>query len=213
MAADPYLDPASGVLTNKLGISDAGSLQLAEYALAHKAAPEALKYADGVAELDEAALKKIHQILFGDVYEWAGEVRKTPLAKGNTVFAPIRALHGYADREILPRFKEQATKAGSDTSQFVAALSEAWGELNALHSFREGNGRTTQIFVTALAHRYGRDIDWRKVAREDELTAAAAAMKLDYSGYSKLLTGAVREWDRSTIPSMFWPESDKGKPS
>lgn len=208
MAADPYIDPASGILANKLGITDPGELQEVEYALAQKAAPEALKFADGAPDLDEAVLKRIHHILFKDVYEWAGETRKVALAKGKTVFAPVRALHGYADREILPRFRQAAEQAGDDV-QLSDALSEAWGELNALHPFREGNGRTTQVFVTALAHRYDRDIDWRKISRTDELAAAEAAMRFDYGGYTKLLTGAMRSWARGQAPKMLWPESGK----
>lgn len=209
MDADPYINPSTGVLVNKLGITDPGELQEAEYALARTAAPDALKYADGVPDLDEAALKKIHHILFKDVYEWAGETRRVALAKGKTVFAPVRALHGYADREILPRFRQAAEQAGDDNVQFSGALSEVWGELNALHPFREGNGRATQLFVTAMAHRYDRDIDWRKVSRADELAAAEAAMRLDYAGYTKLLTGAMRPWARDKPPQMFWPESGK----
>jgi len=207
MAADPYIDPASGVLANKLGITDAESLQLVEYTLAQKAAPEAATFADSVAELDEAALRAIHHILFRDVYDWAGEVRTVPLAKGNSVFAPVRALHGYADREIFPKFKAAAEQAGADDAKFTAALSECWSELNALHAFREGNGRATMILVNALAHRYGRAVDWRKVSREEELAAAEAGLKLDYGGYETLLAKALYPWERGKQSGSYWPES------
>lgn len=207
MAVDPDIDPASGVLRNKLGVTNAKALEFAEYAHARKAAPEAAEFADVVGVLDESAFRQIHSILFRKVYDWAGEVRTVPLAKGNSVFAPVRALHGYADREIFPKFKAAAEQAGADEAKFAAALSECWSELNALHAFREGNGRATMILVNALAHRYGRAVDWRKVSREEELAAAEAGMKLDYSGYETLLAKALYRWERGKQSDSYWPES------
>lgn len=212
MAADPYLDPVSGVLRNKLGITGSLELQFAEFIHARQAGSDAAEYADGVQNLDEAALKRVHHILFNEVYDWAGEVRKVPLAKDNSVFGPVRAMHGYADREIFPKFAEAAKAAGDDNLQFSKALAECWSELSVWHPFRDGNARAISVIVNALAHRYGRDIDWRKVPLKEETLAAEAGMKLDYSGYAKLLEGALRPLDPTERPSLFWPDG-AGRPS
>lgn len=207
MAADnPYIDPASGILRNKLGITSPKHLLFAQYIHARQAGERAAQYADGVANLDEAALKQVHHILFNEVYDWAGEPRKIPLSKGSIMFAPVRAMHGYADRQIFPKFKEAANEASDDDIKFAQVLAECWGELNLLHPFVEGNARMTMLFVNALAHRYGRDVDWRKVHPEEEISAAEAAMKLDYTGYTKLLLGAMRPWERGKTSTMHWPD-------
>lgn len=215
MSADPYLNVSTGVLRNKLGLADADALQWAEGFHAKTAAPEAMQYADGVAHLNKQAFKQIHCMLFGAVYEWAGEFRSVYLRKedGGQPFAPPDRLQGEMQERILPAFNRTARRAGDDDRVFADALGVCWGELNVLHPMREGNGRTTQIFINALAHRYGRDIDWRKVSREVEHAAAKSAMTADYTPYIKLLEGAMQPWDKSQTPSMYWPETDKGKNS
>jgi cell filamentation protein len=76
-------------------------------------------------------------------------------------------------------------------------LAECWGELNFLHPFREGNGRTTQIFVMAWAHRHGRTINWSRVDRRDEIRAAVAASNKDYQPYVTLLGGVLESWSKN----------------
>ena len=70
----------------------------------------------------------------------------------------------------------------------------------------EGSARTIAVFVNALAHRHGRDIDWLKVPPEQELSAAEVAMKLDYSGYTKLVMDAMRPWQKDKASRMHWPD-------
>lgn len=211
-ADDPYIDPASGVLRNKFGITGPKELEFTECTHAIKAGPGAAKYADSVANLDETALKQIHHMLFHEVYDWAGKVRKVSLAKDKSVFGPVRAMHGYADREIFPKFAEAAKAAGDDNLQFADALAECWSELSAWHPFRDGNARAISVIVNALAHRYGRDIDWRKVPLKEETLAAEAGMRLDYSGYTELLKDALRPWDPTQRSATFWPDG-MGRPS
>jgi cell filamentation protein len=215
MGAAPYVDPATGILINKLGLTDADALQWAEGFHTKLAARDALNFADGARHLNEETFKQIHRMLFGAVYEWAGEFRSIHIRKeeGGLPFAPPDRLEGQMGERILPTVNRTAQRAGSDDRVFADALGVCWGELNVLHPMREGNGRSTQIIVNALAHRHGRDIDWRKVSREQEHAAAKAAMTSDHTAYIKLLEGALRPLDRSSPPSMFWPESDKGKSS
>jgi cell filamentation protein len=182
------------VLRNKLGLRDAAQLQAAEYQQTAFRALDAIQFADMRRKLNEQSWRGIHRTLFRDVYSWAGKLRTVELAKGGTVFAPMRLLNGYADQQILPKFCSNALAAGTDDYVFVNALAECWGELNFLHPFRDGNGRATQIFVMALAHRHHRTIDWSRVDRAVEITAAKAAAKKDYQPYVRLLMKALERW-------------------
>jgi cell filamentation protein len=139
-------------------------------------------------------LRGIHRVLFRNLYTWAGKLRTVEMQKGSTGFAPARSLAGYADREILPMFRARALAASDDDDLFAIALAECWGELNFLHPFREGNGRATQIFVTALAHRHNRTIVWSHVDRAEEIAAAQAAARKNYQRYASLLTNAPEVW-------------------
>lgn len=191
MSADPYTYPGLTVLRNKFDIEDGHQLQALEFQLSAMRTAGAIAFAEQHRHQDEQCWLGVHRILFGDIYAWAGNLRTVELAKGSSSFAPMRALNGYADREILPAFRDRARDAGTDELLFTAALAECWGELNFLHPFREGNGRSTQIFVGALAHRHGRGIDWSRVDRTEEIVAAIAAGNQNYQGYVALLAGAM----------------------
>jgi cell filamentation protein len=83
---DPYLDPASGVLKNRLGITDAATLEQAEAALVATRS-YALSQRPLQGRFDLAHLEAIHRYLFGDVYEWAGQLRTIDIRKGDQRFA------------------------------------------------------------------------------------------------------------------------------
>ena len=190
MTNDPYCFEGIRVLTNLLDLRTAGALRRFERTMTELRAGAALEFADQAQHLDQAALRGIHRVLFQDVFVWAGVHRTIDISKGGEPFAPVRALYDYADRHILPVFWRKSAAAGDDQA-FATALAECWGELNAFHPFREGNGRATQIFVQALARRHGRDIDWSKVSREEEIAAAKASFRQDYGLYQELLERAL----------------------
>ena len=202
---DGYVYPdGSGVLVNLLGIRDREALQRAEYRWAAFNAAEALAYADKARTITSVTWRGIHRRLFGDVYSWAGKFRTVNLAKGTTVFAPPHVLHSWADQEVLPAFTLSAV-ASTDRRQFAAALAACWGELNFLHPFREGNGRSTQLMVTALGRRYGHSVDWRRVGYEEEIAAAKAAERKEYGRYSAILERALTTGVRGDPMQVFWP--------
>lgn len=205
---DTYVySDGSNVLINKMGIRDRAALQRAEYRLAAANAPIALMYADNARSLNEVVWRGVHKRLFADLYGWAGKFRTVSLSKGRTLFAPPAALHGWADERVLPAFRRAARTATSDI-EFATALAACWGELNFLHPFREGNGRSTQIFVTALARRYGRSIDWRRVEYRAEIMAAKAAEHQDYAPYAAIILAALTAGDRGEPLRSFWPDRD-----
>ncbi len=88
------------------------------------------------------------------------------------------------------------------------ALDQCWGQLNELHPFREGNGRTTQLFITALARRYERDIDWSRIDPLAERNAAIESMRQNYSAYSVLLANVLMPFDHTASTSLPWVPRD-----
>lgn len=148
-------------LENKLGITESAELAREEERISKTRAVEL--YEKGIPE-DEigkfAGLARIHQYLFGEIYAFAGQVRTVNLAKGNFRFAPVMYLDaalGHID--AMPQ------------SDFDAVI-EKYVEMNIVHPFREGNGRSTRIWLDfILGKELKLVIDWARVDKEDYLLA------------------------------------------
>ena len=149
-------------LENKLGITDSAELAREEEMRSKKKA--IWLFEEGILDtLDAgslATLKEIHKILFGEIYEFAGEIRKVNLAKGNFRFAPLMYLEAaLANIEKMPQ---------SDYDEII----EKYVEMNIAHPFREGNGRSMRIWLDhMLKKEMGKVVDWRLVDKEDYLLA------------------------------------------
>ena len=149
-------------LENKLGITDSAALAREEERISKKKAVEL--YDSGILDSLKpgsfAALATIHRFLFEDIYAFAGEVRQVNLAKGNFRFAPVMYLEAaLANIEKMP----QAT-----FDQIV----EKYVEMNVAHPFREGNGRSTRIWLDLIFKKeLGMVVDWSLVDKEDYLLA------------------------------------------
>lgn len=149
-------------LENKLGIENSAELAREEERLSKKRALELFE--NGLLDQMEAGtfatLKKIHHYLFSDLYEFAGQIRTVNLAKGNFRFAPLMYLDAaLANIDKMPQ------------SNFDEII-EKYVEMNIAHPFREGNGRSTRIWLDLiLKSELGQVIDWSKVDKEDYLLA------------------------------------------
>lgn len=149
-------------LENKLGITSAPELAEAEERISKK---KALKlFENGVLDSLEAgttaSLKAIHKYLFEDIYDFAGELRTVNIAKGNFRFAPLMYLEAaLANIDKMPQ---------STFDEIV----EKYVEMNIAHPFREGNGRSTRIWLDCIFKKeIGKVVDWSKVDKEDYLLA------------------------------------------
>ena len=149
-------------LENKLGITDSAELAREEERLSKKKALEL--YDTGFPDRLEAgklsALAAIHKYLFGEIYDFAGEVRTVNLAKGNFRFAPVMYLHAALEHiDAMPQ-------------RTFDEIIEKYVEMNVAHPFREGNGRSTRIWLDLLLKKQlGQVIDWSKVDKDDYLLA------------------------------------------
>ena len=149
-------------LENKLGINDALELAHEEERLTKKRALELFdkNILDSFEVGTFAGLKDIHAYLFQDVYSFAGKIRTVNIARGHFRFAPVLYL-----KEAL----NSIDKMPQDTYEHII---EKYVEMNVAHPFREGNGRSTRIWLDAIMKKeLGKVVDWSKIDKEDYLLA------------------------------------------
>ena len=150
------------VLENKLGITSAPELAEAEERISKKKAVELFENGtlDRLEPGKVSSLKSIHKYIFGDIYPFAGEIRTVNIAKGNFRFAPVMYLEASLENiEKMPQ---------STFDEIV----EKYVEMNIAHPFREGNGRSTRIWLDCILKKeIGKVVDWSQVDKEDYLLA------------------------------------------
>lgn len=184
--ADRYTDPDSGVLYNKFGIQDAKELNRveADYVAARTSQ---LTQTPHSGEFGFHYLRAIHRHLFQDVYEWAGEIRDIDIQKGSSYFAHYNHIEA-AGNALFAKLREEKLLAGLDEDSFSARAAFYLGEINALHPFREGNGRTQREFISQLAVNNGYFIDWTGITQQEMIDASAAS----FNGNTTPLTALIR---------------------
>lgn len=157
---------------NLLGIDDLSELQLAEQ---YVFTVRALQIAQGLYKIRDFKMDDLcalHKHLFQDIYSFAGEVRSVQLTKGTTRFCQFQYIDSYG-ASIL---SELSLEKDWNTIDFASEkLAYYKSELNMLHPFREGNGRTLRIFIRELARTKGYDWDFEKMDKEDYMNAMIRA--------------------------------------
>ena len=156
---DPLCYPSSHVLRNKVDIRDQAELDEFEQLMFDSRAEERLPGGD----LDFPHYLALHHHFFQDVYDWAGQVRAIRTGKGNNWFCYPEHIEGQAFT-LFRRLAERGYLADSVTTEAFAE-GAAWflSEINAIHPFREGNGRIQLVFLTMLARNAGFRINERKL--------------------------------------------------
>ena len=150
------------MLENKLGLTSSAELARMEEQLSKKKA--VLLFEKGILDSLPAGkfftLQAIHRYLFEDIYDFAAEIRKVNMAKGNFRFAPLMYLDAALENvDKMPQ---------SDFDEII----EKYVEMNIAQPFREGNGRSARIWLDhMLKQEIGKVIDWSKVDKEDYLLA------------------------------------------
>jgi cell filamentation protein len=181
---DPYADPATGVLRNKLGLASTAELETAEREITH-AALILLREAPVRASYDLTHLREIHRRIFGDIYDWAGHIRTVAIAKGS-VFCLPRYIETSA-AEIFGQLRRESFLQGLAREEFLDRLTFYLGEVNALHPFHEGNGRAQRAFIEQLAGDAGYTLNWQHLDANRNVTASAAIMHGDLAPMRKML--------------------------
>jgi len=169
---DPYLDLEAGVLRNRLGLTDPEQLRRAEAGLsAVRIAQLATRPLPGDYDLDH--LQTFHRLIFGEVYDWAGELRTVAIGKG-ALFCLPEDLEARA-ATVFDRLARADHLRGRPRRAFVDGLTEVLAEINFLHPFREGNGRTQRAFLGQLARSAGRPVRWTELDPGANVAAFRAA--------------------------------------
>lgn len=177
MAEDPYVYPGTSVLRKNFDLRDpvelahrerdASTIRLWEL----RARPLRGRY-------DLAHLQAFHRHIFGDVWPWAGQLRTVAISKDNTTFALPNRIAPYLSG-VLDALPGENHLRGLPAGQLTHRLAYYLAEINAVHPFREGNGRTQRAFIRQLAADAGYHIAWDRLAPDRNVATAVAAMSGD----------------------------------
>lgn len=169
MSIDPYVNPQTGVLLNKLGATDDHDLAEAERNLSGYALKGIRSHRYRTFSLE--TMKKIHKELFQDVYKWAGKIRTVDIAKGGTMFCRSEFIDSEADR-IFSSLKKDNDLKGLDQEKFCEKAAELFCDVNMLHPFREGNGRAQRELIYHVAKNAGYNLRLTKGSKEMYMCAS-----------------------------------------
>ncbi|MDR2973777.1 MAG: Fic family protein [Propionibacteriaceae bacterium] len=175
---DPYFDPEIGDLRNLLGAQSTAQLRELEPQAVFANELE-LSIVDIPRTNDLKELRALHAQLFKGVYDWAGHIRTVDIRKHREnagFFLPV----AFVERAAGFVFHELANEndlKGLSRDEFVRRLAHFYDQLNYIHPFREGNGRTQRVFWRRVAGGAGFTIDWSKVIGEENDLACRVAME------------------------------------
>lgn len=189
MADKIYCYPDTDTLINRLNIHDAGRLLEAETGLVSIRLYQLQKH-PVKGSFDFAHLCNIHHHIFQDVYDWAGELRTVNIAK-KSLFCLVQHMTGYA-QTIFPAYYNDCMRAKDNPEEFIHVLAEHYADLNALHPFREGNGRSQREFCRELCLKCGYLFDLTNTCRDEMLQASIDSLeKGDNTGLETIFRKCV----------------------
>lgn len=195
MVTDPYVYPGTNVLKNLAGIEDHDQLQQFE----------AVSTADRISELhvkpisgafDISHIQHIHRHIFQDLYAWAGEFRTVDIRKEGEFWF---CRHEFIEQSLSDLFDKLAREkklAGIMPKEFGSRAGYYMSELNAIHPFREGNGRSQREFIRELGLDAGVAVDWTQVTRQEMYAASVASFQSgDYRAFGDLIAKITTRLD------------------
>ena len=186
-ADDTYCYLGTDVLRNKAEITNAEDLDAYEGELSTLRSIEILE--NPIAgQFDLAHLRRIHLALFQDVYDWAGKIRTVDISRGNSRFANVCFIESAAN-DIFNKLARENWLRGLDANALSKRLAYYLSEINALHPFREGNGRVQRIFISQLSQSAGYQLDYSDLEQEQ----IYQAMELAFNGDESILADLILE--------------------
>jgi cell filamentation protein len=181
-----YCYAGTDVLKNKLDIKDAAELANFEAEISNQRAQEPVPEGD----LDYAHYCALHKHLFQDVYDWAGEPRKIRIGKGENWFCFPENIDAEMT-QLFDSLAEQNNFSGLSKTEFAKRAAHFLAELNAIHPFREGNGRTQLSFLGIIAEQAGHPLDFEKFEPDKMLAAIVESFAGDENNLRRLIAGLV----------------------
>ena len=188
--SEGYFYPGTTVLKNKLGIKNEDALKIAEKEIT--SLKLLMLYNMPIMDnLDFEHLCKIHKTIFSDIYEWAGNIRTGDFfSKGNSIFCRGQYIQESASK-IFTNLNKEKFLIGLKKQIFIERMAYYMGEINALHPFREGNGRTLREYFRQLSINANFILDFSKTNNEKLLQADIEAFNGKYSGLIEILDKAI----------------------
>lgn len=190
-----YMDAKQEVLKNKKGIVDLESLQIEEEKGLAVAYERLLAEVRSDTPITAELIRYAHQMIFGDLYEWAGRWRTVRISKPGAVWPPPDFLDQAMEeleREVLRNYPASAL---SKDEAFCKAVGHIQGEFLAIHPFREGNARTIKLITNLLAVQAGRVLlayDASEEGQERYIAAAKEAVKKNYAPMTAVICEALK---------------------
>jgi cell filamentation protein, protein adenylyltransferase len=185
--ADDYCYPDTTVLKNKLDIRDGDELAAFEAEVSDARADEELP----AGNLDFTHFKAIHGHLFQDVYDWAGKIRTVRMSKGGNMFCFPENIENQA-KKLFAGLKGDTFLAGLQVEMFAEKAAHFLAELNAIHAFREGNGRTQLSFFLLLAEQAGYSIALEQFDPDAFLESMIVSFNGDDAPLAKVIEHLVK---------------------
>ncbi len=183
-----YCYPESDVLINKLNIRNNDELKRAEEEIT-SLKQYMLMESPIKGRFTKTQLINIHRFLFGDIYSFAGHIRREQISKGNTLFFPPHLIDPELDK-VFSKLHNDKMLYETDRKKQIKHLSYFMSELNIIHPFREGNGRSIRELIRCMALHYGFSLDWSHVNRNTMLNAAVRSV-VDNMAFIDIITECV----------------------
>lgn len=203
MSTDPYVYPGTDVLRNKLDIRDADELARVEGRMATLALAElGVEPLAGVYDLDH--YRAFHRFIFGDLYQWAGQLRTVAIAKQD-LYALPQHIASYG-AEVFGKLAAADWLRGRDRKGFLDGLTSVIGDVYALHPFREGNSRSLRALFTQLAGDAGYVLDWSRTDQTIRTDALFASMRGVEAPLRAILADITFEAGTSRRPAQENPD-------
>lgn len=184
-----YCYPDSYILRNKLNIKEQEMLVEAERSITSLRILE-LKENPPKGTMNFDYLRKLHKNVFGDIYSWAGEIRTVNITKGN-MFCDCRFIVPMAEA-IFEQLWQEHYLTTCKEEEMPIRLAYYLAEINALHPFREGNGRVQRLFIEILAENAGYEVDFSDVTSEEMIEASAESFVKNYDKMNSLMRRIVK---------------------
>jgi len=182
------------ILQNKLGVKDLKDLEDLETLLLTDSYEYFLNLlGEDKIKLNLGLLFKIHDYFLGTLYAWAGKIRTVNISKGETLFAPPQNIES-ALKQFESDFEKNKPKQEDSLADVARKLALIHCELNAIHPFREGNGRTLRLFLDILTVGAGYEaVDFKKIPTTEFIEACRKGMVQNYKSMENIYTKLLRK--------------------
>lgn len=188
-----YCYPNSDILKNKLNIKDKERLEVAERELTSiRLAEIELNQVKG--SFDLCHLQNIHKFIFQDIYFFAGKIRNVNISKGS-VFCYCENIVTYGEM-LFEKLREEKYLMVTPENKIYERLSYYMSEINALHPFREGNGRAQRVFMSSLGKTAGYEIDFNMVTNREMIAVSSLAFVRGHEEYCEMFKKIIRKISR-----------------